>query len=180
MRKVILNLAVTLDGYIEGPNGEIDWCVMEEDMQFDDFLDNVDTLFYGRVSYAAWGNYQPSDDASPSEKSLRMNVHSKTKYVFSSQKRREHNVTYIADDIAAEVMKIKKMEGKDIWLYGGASLIRTFISHGLIDKYIIALHPVVLGSGKSLFEALKDRLELKLSDTRVFKSGVIELSYIPA
>lgn len=72
------------------------------------------------------------------------------------------------------------MEGKDIWLYGSASLIRTFISHGLIDKYIIALHPVVLGNEKPLFEALKDRLELKLSETKVFKSGVIELSYIPA
>jgi dihydrofolate reductase len=63
MRKIILDLAVTLDGFIEGPNGEIDWCIMDEDMKFTDFLAGIDTIFYGRISYELWGNYQPDDNA---------------------------------------------------------------------------------------------------------------------
>lgn len=66
MRKVILDLAVTLDGYIEGPNGEIDWCILDDDMEFEKFIESVDTILYGRVSYDAWGNYQPENDASDS------------------------------------------------------------------------------------------------------------------
>lgn len=60
MRKVILDLAVTLDGFIEGPNGEVDWCVMDEEMAFDQFLSKIDTILYGRKSYDLWGEYTPS------------------------------------------------------------------------------------------------------------------------
>ena len=57
MRKVILDLAVTLDGFIEGPNGEIDWCIVDGEMNFDEFLSDIDTIFYGRISYDLWGKY---------------------------------------------------------------------------------------------------------------------------
>ena len=67
MKKVILNLAVTLDGFIEGPNGEIDWCIMDDDMNFDEFIESIDTMFYGRVSYDAWGNFQPDENTNPAE-----------------------------------------------------------------------------------------------------------------
>jgi dihydrofolate reductase len=67
MRKVVLDLAVTLDGYIEGSNGEIDWCIMDDDMDFDGFLSTIDTIFYGRVSYDLWGNFQPEKNASETE-----------------------------------------------------------------------------------------------------------------
>lgn len=68
MKKIVLNLAVSLNGFIEGPNGETDWCIMDDDMGFEDFLQNIDTIFYGRVSYDAQGNYQPESDADASEK----------------------------------------------------------------------------------------------------------------
>ena len=61
MRKVILDLAVTLDGVIEGANGEIDWCIMDDDMDFDGFLSTIDAIFYGRISYDAWGNFCPDE-----------------------------------------------------------------------------------------------------------------------
>ena len=79
MRKVILNLAVSLDGFIEGPGGEVDWCIMEDDMDFGAFLDRVDTVLYGRVSYDAWGNYQPGDDAPEAEKSMWRHLHAMDK-----------------------------------------------------------------------------------------------------
>jgi dihydrofolate reductase len=179
MKKVILNLAVTLDGFIEGPNGEIDWCIMDDDMNFDAFVDSIDTVFYGRVSYDAWGNFQPDTNTSPAEKLMWEGIHSKNKFVFSSQSRQDNKATFITSDIANKVTEIKKQGGKDIWLYGGAKLITTFINLGLIDIYKISVHPVALGGGKPLFENLKERMGLKLIDTRVFKSGVVELTYKP-
>jgi len=179
MKKVILDLAVTLDGFIEGPNGEIDWCIMDDDMDFDGFLSGIDTIFYGRVSYEAWGNFQPDENASPAEKVLWDGVHSKKKYVFSSQNIKDDNAVFINSDISQKVNEIKKQSGKDIWLYGGASLIKTFIQLNLIDIYRISVHPTVLGNGKPLFEDLKERIELKLLETNVFKSGVVQLIYEP-
>lgn len=179
MKKVILDLAVTLDGFIEGPNGEIDWCIMDDDMDFDGFLSDIDTIFYGRVSYDAWGNFQPDENASSAEKALWDGVHSKKKYVFSSQNQKDNNAIFLNSDISQQVNEIKKQTGKDIWLYGGASLIKTFIQLNLIDIYRISVHPTVLGNGKPLFEDLKNRIELKLLKTNIFKSGVVQLIYEP-
>lgn len=179
MKKIILNLAVTLDGFIEGPNGEIDWCIMDDDMEFGAFLESVDTIFYGRVSYDMWGSYQPDGHLSDEEKSMWDSIRLKKKFVFSRQSRHDENAVFITSDIAGQVAELKKQEGKDIWLYGGANLIRTFISLNLIDVYKISVHPVALGKGKPLFEDLKERVALKLTNTRVFKSGVVELTYEP-
>lgn len=179
MRKVILDLAVTLDGFIEGPNGEIDWCIMDDDMDFNGFLSIIDTIFYGRVSYDTWGNYQPDEKASLAEVKLWQEVHAKKKWVFSSQNRQDPKATFISSDIADKVAEIKNQDGKDIWLYGGASLIKTFIQLGLIDIYRISVHPLALGSGKSLFEGLQERINLKLIKVNTFKSGVVQLIYEP-
>ncbi|HEY8401056.1 MAG TPA: dihydrofolate reductase family protein [Cytophagaceae bacterium] len=177
MRKIVLDLAVTLDGYIEGPNGEIDWCILDENMGFDQFLSGIDTIFYGRVSYDMWGNFQPDPTASETEKNLWSAVHSKKKYVFSSHPKHDNNATYITSDIAEKVAEIQKQEGRDIWLYGGAMLIKTFINLGLIDVYRISVHPIVLGKGKPLFENLKDRVHLQLIEVNKFSSGVVQLIY---
>ncbi len=178
-KKVILDLAVSLDGFIEGPNGEIDWCIMDDDMDFDGFLASIDTIFYGRVSYDAWGNYQPDVKAPEAEQSLWKAIHEKKKYVFSGQRREDGKATFIQSDIAAAVSSIKNQQGKNIWLYGGASLITTFIREGLIDIYRISVHPIALGAGKPLFADLKGRLALKLTQTNVFRSGVVQLIYEP-
>jgi dihydrofolate reductase len=179
MKKVILDLAVTLDGFIEGPNGQIDWCIMDDDMDFDGFLKGLDTIFYGRVSYDAWGNFQPGADASTTEKLMWQEVHAKKKFVFSREQRHDEHATFISADIAAKVHEIKNQEGRDIWLYGGASLIQTFIHLGLIDSYRISIHPIVLGSGKPLFENVKERIGLTFIKANTFKSGVVQLVYEP-
>jgi Dihydrofolate reductase len=177
MRKIILDLAMTLDGFIEGPNGEIHWCIMDDDMNFDGFLSRIDSIFYGRVSYDAWGNFQPDSNANETETNLWKNVHAKKKYVFSRQPRQDPGATFISEDIQQRVSAIKQQEGKDIWLYGGASLIKTFIQANLVDIYRISVHPIVLGKGKPLFEDLSERLHLKLMESRAFKSGVVQLIY---
>ena len=179
MKNIVLDLAVTLDGFIEGPKGEIDWCIMDDDMDFGGFLSTIDTIFYGRVSYDAWGKFQPNEGASETEIQLWQGVHSKEKYVFSRQNIQDDRAIFLNSDIKNKVNKIKKEGGKDIWLYGGASLIKTFIRLGLVDIFRISVHPIALGCGKPLFEDLDKRLNLNLIKTNTFKSGVVQLIYGP-
>ena len=80
-------------------------------------------------------------------------------------------------NIFEEVNKLKNKPGKDIWLYGGASLITTFINLGLVDEFRLSIHPVILGEGKPLFIDIKQRLNLKMINTRTFSSGVVQLIY---
>ncbi|WP_312419235.1 dihydrofolate reductase family protein [Anaerospora hongkongensis] len=178
MRKVILDLAVTLDGFIEAPNGEVDWCIMDEEMAFEQFLSEIDTILYGRKSYELWGEYTPDDHASENEQQIWTLIHSKKKIVFSTtQTDPSGEVQYINSNIEAEIRKLKQGHGKDIWLYGGANLISTFINLGLVDEYRLSVHPVVLGAGKPLFESLRKRLSLGLTDVRRYSSGVVQLVY---
>lgn len=178
LRKIVLDLAVSLDGFIEGPHGEIDWCTMEEDMDFSGFLNGIDTILYGRKSYELWGKYTPEEDVSEMDKALWEEIFNMKKYVFSrSLSKADHEIAIISDNVPEEVEKIKNKPGKDIWLYGGASLITTFINLGLIDEYRLSVHPVILGAGKPLFKGINERQNLKLTDTRHFSSGVVQLCY---
>ncbi|HZG80850.1 MAG TPA: dihydrofolate reductase family protein [Brevibacillus sp.] len=177
-RRIILDLAVTLDGFIEGKNGEVDWCIMDPEMGFMNFLHQIDTILYGRKSYDLWGQFTPEIELSDTEKEMWGLVHSKEKYVFSrTQKATDDKAIFINDHILEEVNTLKNKPGKDIWLYGGASLITTFINLGLVDEYRLSVHPVVLGEGKPLFIDIKQRLNLKLVHTRTFSSGVVQLIY---
>jgi dihydrofolate reductase len=177
-RRIILDLAVTLDGFIEGENGEVDWCIMDSDMGFIDFLHQIDAILYGRKSYELWGQFTPESDVTETEKALWDLVHSKQKYVFSrTQKGIDDKAIFINDQILEEVNKLKDKPGKDIWLYGGASLITSFIKLGLVDEFRLSVHPVILGEGKPLFMDIQERLSLKLVNTKSFSSGVVQLIY---
>ena len=177
-RKIILDLAVTLDGFIVGKNGEVDWCIMDPEMGFTSFLNQIDTIFYGRKSYDEWGQYRPKTEEHDSDKEMWDLVHSKEKYVFSkTQQRTDDKVVFINNNILEEVTKLKNKPGKDIWLYGGASLITTFINLGLVDEFRLSVHPVILGEGKPMFIDIKQRLNLKMVTTRTFSSGVVQLIY---
>ena len=181
MRKIILNLAVTLDGFIEGPNGEVDWCRLEQDSGsesfFDKFLSGIDTIFYGRVSYDMWGQYQPAENAPTAEKKLWHAVHSKKKFVFSKNPKEDNRAIFICSDIARRVNEMKAEPGKNMWLYGGANLITEFINAGLVDNYLLAVFPVILGAGKPLFSNITERVSLTLNSVETSDSGVVLMSY---
>lgn len=180
-RKIILDLAVTLDGFIEGPNGELDWLVKDDKIDFADILneilDGIDTIFYGRVSYEKWGNYEPPADAEDKLKEAYRLLNSKTKYVFSTTKTGDGKAIFINSDIKGNVAKILKEPGENIWLYGGGRLITTFINLGLVDEYRLAVHPAIIGEGKPLFEDIRTKVNLKLVEARPSDSGVVLLIY---
>lgn len=172
MRKVILGLAVSLDSFIEGPNGEYDWCFTDQDYGLSQFYKNVDSVFIGRKSYEmSYGSEDGGGFGLPKMK----------EYVFSNTlKQVKDRAKIISGDIKAEVEKIKQEEGKDIWLFGGGSLTTSLMNLGLVDELWLSVHPILLGEGKPLFQGLKDRTHLKLIDTKVYETGLVSLKYILA
>jgi dihydrofolate reductase len=180
MRKIILNLAVSFDGFIEGPSGEIDWIVFDKEggSELNDFIQEIDTVLYGRVSYEMWGNYQLTGTSSEFEKDFYGSLNKMDKYVFSSTKDEfDGNPVVVKSGIATAIQSLKQKPGKNIWLYGGAGLISTFMNLNLIDEFRIAVMPVILGEGKQLFKEVKNRLKLKLSGIKASKSGVVQVCY---
>ena len=182
MRNIILNLAMTFDGFIEGPNGEIDWLVRDEQIDFGDILNEIlsdkDIIFYGRVSYDKWGNYQPGENASQKIKDAYSLMHTKAKYVFSRTKTGDNtDAIFINSNIKERVLEIKRQPGKNIWLYGGAKIITTFLNLDLIDEYKLAVHPVILGKGKPLFQNIEKMHKLELVEIKTYKSGVTLQKY---
>jgi dihydrofolate reductase len=167
MRKVILGLAMSLDGFIEGPNGEYDWCFTDQDYGMSEFFKRIDAVFIGRKTY---------------ELTLTMNSTAgfpKLKeYVFSNTLDKvKGNRTLLNGDIKKEVEKIKNNKGKDIWLFGGAGLTCSFMNLGLIDEISLAIHPIILGKGKSLFNDIKERTLLRLVETKTYSTGLVSLIY---
>lgn len=182
MRSIILNLAITLDGFIEGPNGEIDWLVRDKSVDFGDILNEIlsdkDIIFYGRISYDKWGNARPDENASQKIKDAYKLMNSKQKYVFSRTKTGDGSkAIFINSNIKERVEEIKQQPGKNIWLYGGAKLVTTFLNLDLIDEYRLAVHPVILGKGKALFQHIEDRHKLHLVEAKGYTSGVTLLTY---
>jgi dihydrofolate reductase len=176
MRKVILQLAVSLDGFIEGPNGEYDWCFTDQDYGMTQFFERIDSVFYGRKSYELTLSMGESIDESA------MPAFSKlTEYVFSNTLQVVNpSAILVNGDIEAEVRRIKNEPGKDIWLFGGASLTTSLMNLGLVDEIILAVHPIILGGGKPLFSQIATRILLTLMDTKSYSSGLVLLTYATA
>jgi len=179
MRKVILDVAITLDGYIAGPNGEYDWCFVDQDYGFTELLNRIDAIFYGRKSWELFGNYSPGLAASEMEKKMFEMMKSKKKYVFSTTLKSVEDAELIGSDIEAKVKKIKNEGGNDIHLFGGASLTTSFVNLNLIDEYMLAIHPIILGSGKPLFININERKNLELIESKVYDNGLVMLRYVP-
>jgi dihydrofolate reductase len=166
MRKVIAEIAISVDGYIEGPAGELDWLVFDEEIPFlSQFLSRFEVIFYGRKTYERLGVHL---------------LNNMRKYVFSRTLRHvDGNAMVVNENIEETIRQIKEEEGKDIWLCGGAGMINTLARLDLIDEYLLAVQPVVLGSGKSLFGDLDKRIELRLMEAERLNSGVVILNYKP-
>lgn len=173
MRKLILGLAVTLDGYIEGSNGEYDWCFTDQDYGLNEFFNRIDAIFIGRKSYEIAKQYADSNNG---EMIPGMPV--VTEYVFSKTlKSVKDSAILISDDSIAEARRIKEEPGKDIWLYGGALLTAAMMKAGLVDELWMSVHPILLGSGKLLFHEQNLRTQLTLLDSKTYETGLVSLRY---
>jgi dihydrofolate reductase len=188
MRKLIATMWVTLDGFIAGPNDEMDWIIVDESMgnYESNFVSMADTLLLGRVTYqsfaGAWPHVPENPEAAKEEVEYAHKLNAMHKVVFSKtlDSVEWNNSSLLNEIIPAEITKMKQEPGKDMIIYGSASLIQALMKLGLIDEYQFLVHPVVLGSGKPLFKDITDKINLKLLKTETYSSGVILLYYQPA
>jgi len=165
-RKIILNLCTSLDSFIEGANGEIDWCFTDQDYSMTEFLNRIDSIFFGRKSYEQLIRVMPDAFAD------------KKKIVFSKTlQKNDTNSRIISENVKGEVNEIINKPGKDIWLFGGASLTSSMLKLNLIDELMISVHPLILGKGKPLFIDIENRKKLSLIDTKTFSTGLVQLYY---
>ncbi len=181
MGKVVYSMMVSLDGFIEGPNRELDWVIIDEELHTfaNDEAREMGAFLYGRRLYELMARDWPKVAADPSMPEYMVEFariwKEKPKIVFSrTLEKVEWNSRLVRDDIVGEIAKLKEQPGMDMAL-GGPNLASTFIRLGLVDEYRLLVHPVVVGRGTPFFPALDHPISLRLVETRKFGSGVVYL-----
>lgn len=186
MRKIISFVHISLDGFVAGPKGEMDWITVNEEI-FDFVgkrINEGDTALYGRVTYEMMENYWPTAGEQPSATKHDIE-HAKWynkihKIVLSKTLPEEglKNTTIIRDNLAERIQEIKQQEGKDILLFGSPTVAHSLMQLDLIDGYWLFVNPIILGQGIPLFIDTKKQIKLKLLTTKQFSCGVTELNYV--
>lgn len=168
MRKIILYIADSLDGYIAGKDDNIDWLFTDQDYGYKEFYASIDTALMGRKSYEQiikmeGGNFIPDKDV----------------YIFSKtiDKPVYDNYEVIKTDMIDFTRSLLRKPGEDIWLVGGGEIIKVFLENNLIDEIIVSIHPTLIGSGIPLFPAGNYFVNLEVIDCIKFNSGLVQLKY---
>lgn len=177
-------MQMTFDGFVAGPNNEMDWLIGGDEewaLIFED-LQSVDTMLVGGNMYPEYFSFWQSmldDKSAPVNLAKYAELASRTPHIIFSktlQKADWPNIR-IARDVSSEIASLKQQAGKDIIVWGGATFAGDLINKGLIDEYRITLNPTILGGGKALFKDVKNRRRLQLIDARPLPSGIIVLRY---
>jgi dihydrofolate reductase len=183
MRRIILMMSVSLDGFIEGPGRELDWHMVDDELHshFNEQLSAMGAFLDGRVTYELMAGFWPTADRDPAATGPTVEFariwRDMPKKVFSrTLERADWNATVVRDVVPEEIMELKAQPGGDLVL-GGADLAAAFMRHDLIDEYRLYVHPIVLGQGKPLFPPSDTRIDLRLAETRTFGNGVVLLRY---
>ncbi|WP_247001336.1 dihydrofolate reductase family protein [Halosolutus gelatinilyticus] len=173
---------VSLDGFFEGPNRELDWHNVDD--EFTEFaveqLDEIGVLLFGRVTYEGMVSYWPNASADAPAVADRMN--SKPKVVVSTtlDEADWNNARLVTGNVIEEVARLKREPGDDLAIFGSSELTVSMLEAGLVDELRIMVNPILLGEGRTLFDGLVDDLELTLERTRPFENGNVLHCYRPA
>jgi dihydrofolate reductase len=188
MRRIKLQIQLSLDGFVSGPQGEMNWLVWDWDNVLKNYValltDSADTFLMGRATGEGMAVYWPTVPANPEskeeEKWMAEKLNNSPKIIFS------RTVTHInwtnarVDNyIVEEVKELKKEPGKDIILYGGAEIVSSFICENLIDEYHLFINPVIIGEGKTIFKNVRETMGLKLVNTIQSNTGIVILQFVP-
>jgi dihydrofolate reductase len=186
MRKIISFMHISLDGFVAGPNGEMNWIKVDEEI-FDHVgkrIGQTDAALYGRKTYEMMEAYWPTAGDKPNASKHDVQ-HSKWyskahKIVLSKTMKGANlpNTTIISDDIPGALNEIKQAAGSELLLFGSPTATHALMQENLIDGYWLFVNPIILGEGIPLFTDRKEKIELKLLNTHPFSSGVTELNYI--
>ena len=185
MRKIIAALQTSVDCFIEGPNGELDWAMAEDEETWramDETLNSVDTILLGRRMYPEYEQYWLSLLTNPNSGTENENAYArradKIPHIVLSKTldKVEWKTTRIVRDVE-DIRKMKQQPGRDMLALGGATLISSLMNLGLIDEVHLMVNPLILGGGKALFKDVKERHALKLIRAKPLKSGKVSLIY---
>lgn len=183
MRKLLISQMVTLDGFFSGPNGELDWHMVDEEFNTwaIDQLDSVDTLVFGRVTYEFMASWWPTPAAIEDDQEVARRMNTKAKLVFSKTLDTAEwaNTRVVKTDPAGEIRRLKAQPGQDMVIFGSGQITSLLAAAGLIDEYRILTCPVVLGKGVPLFSGLAEPVRLRTLSSRLLKNGVTLCSYAP-
>jgi dihydrofolate reductase len=186
MGKLVLFMHVSLDGYASDSNGGLDWIPYNEELEAyaEEVVAEVGSPVYGRTTYRMMEGYWPSvlnePNASKHDMEHAQWLEDVKKIVISStmDKTEWNNTLLIKDNIAEEIKSLKAQSGKNLVIFGSPGAAKTLLELGLIDEFLLTICPVVLGSGKTVFDGCGDKkIKLKLLSSRTFKSGIIATRY---
>lgn len=167
MRRIRYSVAMSLDGYIAGPEGEADWITMDPDIDFAAMFDEFDTFIMGRRTFEPMARVNRAE--TPGVKT----------YVFSRTLRQEEYpmVTIVSDRVEKTVSELREEPGKDIWLFGGGQFFRSLLDAGLVDTVEVAIMPILLGEGIQFLPPRGKQTKLKLTGHKIYKTGIVSLEY---
>jgi len=185
MRNLIFFMHTSLDGFVAGPNGEMNWIKVDEEI-FDfvaTMTDQADTALYGRVTYEMMQSYWPKAGEQPNaskhdkEHSAWYNKVSKIVLSKTISEKGLDNTVVISDQLADKINKIKKQDGKNILIFGSPRASQSLLNQGLIDEFWLFVNPIIVGQGMPLFKDITGTTKLKLVESKTFACGVIALHY---
>lgn len=172
---------ITLNGFFKGKGGDLSWQKHgEEEAEYGTKAQKSEgMLIFGRITYDQMASYWPTGQAEKDNPEMAKGMNNAEKIVFSRTLKKAdwQNSRIISDNIIDEMKKLKAGDGKDMTILGSGSIVAQFADAGLIDSYQIMLNPVALAEGTPIFTGITKNLDLKLTDTRKFKSGVVLLMY---
>lgn len=184
MRKLKLQMQLSIDGYVASPNGELDWTIWNWDDELNNYVtalsENVDQILLGRklaegfIPY--WTNaYENPEGMEPGADQM-VNT-PKLVFTHSLDDHQWKNTSLVKGNLKEEISQLKERDGKDLITYGGASFASSLIAERLIDDYYLFINPVALGTGMPIFQKLQKRLNVKLVESRAFQCGITALHY---
>jgi dihydrofolate reductase len=181
MRKIIVFENVTLDGFMAGPNGELDWAIRDDEVtQYSKGGQaSTDMFLFGRVTYEMMASFWPTPAGETTNPVFAEFLNNTPKIVFSTTlQTADWQNTEVSNELNKdEILKLKQQHGKNMMIFGSGTIVEQLTNLGLIDEYQLMVNPVILGKGKSLFKGIKERINMKLVKTKTFSNGIVLLQY---
>jgi dihydrofolate reductase len=184
MRKLKLQVQMTVDGFVGSPNGELSWANIKWDEELNTYVGNltepVDTILLGRKLAQGFIPYWASNPEGEAGRGAeKFNTTPKVVFTKTLETTDWSNTVLAKGDLVEEVNKLKMLPGGDIIVYGGATFVSALVKHGLIDEYNLFINPAAIGTGLSIFKELESQQKLHLKHAHAFPCGIVALCYVP-